>query len=170
MNRLLTQLQGGDLRSVGQVGQVLAQVQSQADFDLLAEGLFAPERIVVMRAADAVEKITRSRPGYLHRHKNAILSLFSTASDKELQWHLAQLAPRLNLSAPELQTVWTRLRAWITDRSGSRIVRVNALQALHDLAQRHPAFQPELQELLLVLEQESTPSLLARIRRIRKGR
>lgn len=168
MNRLLVQLQGGDLRSTGPVERVLAGIKTQADFDLLAEGLFVPDRLVVMRAADALEKITRSQPAFLHKHHAAILGLLPLATNKELQWHLALLAPRLKLDETEQKSVWTQLAAWLTDARGSRIVRVNALQGLYQLAQAYPVFQADFQRLAAVVRAENIPALQARLRRLAK--
>src|SRR5262245_9232679 len=97
------QLSGhGDLRSIGKANTVVATIHSQRDFDELFEYLFYNDRLVVMRAADAVEKITVRHPQYLVRHKKMVLALCKTASNKELTWHLALMLPRLKLDHEEV--------------------------------------------------------------------
>ena len=95
MLQLQQLLSGGDLRSVGNVDSVIAQIKSQEDFDELFLYLFHPDRLVVMRAADAIEKIAAEKPSYLMKHKNQIIELCYSAFRKEVRWHLALLIPRL---------------------------------------------------------------------------
>ena len=167
MNRFLPFLETGDLRSIARANQAAERVQNQADFDELMACLSDGRRLVVMRAADAVEKVTRMQPHYLQPHRKTLLALRNTATDKELIWHLAQLLPRLKLTGKERQQTWQALHGWAINRAQSRIVRVNALQGLTDLALQYPAFRPELHLLFGFLEQERVPSLSARIRKLR---
>lgn len=50
-------LSGGDFRSIGHSNQIVSQVKTQEDFDALFAGFFIPERLIVMRVADATEKL-----------------------------------------------------------------------------------------------------------------
>ncbi|MDX5324328.1 MAG: hypothetical protein LPJ96_11995 [Exiguobacterium sp.] len=57
-------LNGGDLRSIGQVDAVVVNVGDDPDrFSELMTGLTDDRPVVRMRSADAVEKVTR------HRHR-----------------------------------------------------------------------------------------------------
>ena len=57
MKDLLSKLRGGDRRSIGKVDEVVAVVEKEAaQFKYLVSGLFDPDPIVRMRAADAMEK------------------------------------------------------------------------------------------------------------------
>jgi hypothetical protein len=62
MLQLQQLLSGGDLRSVGNVVFIIAQIKSQEDFDELFLYLVHPDQVVVMRAADAIEKIAAESP------------------------------------------------------------------------------------------------------------
>ena len=53
-----------------------------------------------MRAADAVEKITARRPELLRPHKRRLLTELALIPQQEVRWHVAQMLPRLSLSAP----------------------------------------------------------------------
>jgi len=68
---------------------------SQHDFDELFKLLFHADRLIVMRAADMIEKITVRDSLYLTSHKIEIFDLCEIAQNKELKWHLALLLPRL---------------------------------------------------------------------------
>lgn len=168
MNRILEKLAGGDLRSIGRSDAVAREVRSQRQFDELAEGLTHPDRLVVMRAADAVEKITREHPEFLAAHKRTVLLLLNRGEDKELKWHLGLLVPRLELSKSELGKVWARLTRWALDMKESRIVRVNAIQGLFELSRKTPALRGDYELTLTQLEREEIPSIRARIRILRK--
>jgi hypothetical protein len=163
-------LHGGDLRSLREPANVLAHVRNQHDFDALFTLLFHHDRNVVMRAADAVEKITRTVPDFLDAHRDQLLGLMMDHANIELKWHLAQLAPRLEFGADSLPKVWARLRYWILNRNESKLVRVNALQGLFEIMQRHErtAFKNDFRNIVAIVTQEHIPSIDARIRKLRR--
>jgi hypothetical protein len=161
-------LSGTDLRSLGRGNSVVRKIQTQADFDELFSLLFHTNRIIVMRAADSVEKISITKRGYLQPHKKEILTLCRTASDKELVWHLAQLVPRLILTNRERKVAWNQLSAWALDKHASRIVRVNALQGLAELSTPDGSFESDFDLVIQMMEKENIPSINARIRILRK--
>jgi hypothetical protein len=123
-----------------------------------------------MRAADAIEKVTRNNPLYLFKHKKKVLEIFDTGGNKELKWHLALLVPRLPLENHELKAAWDKLISWSMDTTNSRIVRVNSIQGLFELLllSGKSDLLNNLEATLSELEKENIPSLNARIRRIRK--
>jgi hypothetical protein len=163
-------LQGGDLRSLGQSDKAIRFVNSQQQFDELFRFLFHADRVVVMRAADAIEKITIANSGYLAPHKKEMISLMGSAADKELKWHLALMAPRLKLTERELGIAWETLTRWATQRDESRIVRVHSLQGLHDLLAQNKELEQDLFLTFQQVETEKIPSINARIRKLRSGK
>lgn len=165
----LEELATGDLRSIGKVNLLLPEVKTQKDFDAVFEGLYRPDRRVVMRCADAIEKLTRKSPHWLQKHKNAILALCDDRKPIELKWHLALLVPRLKLTEQELQAVWAVFERWVKDKTGSRIVRVNSLQALYDLAPLKAGRMEDFQLIIRGIRSENIPSLQARIRKLEAG-
>lgn len=165
--QLVNLLSGADLRSIGNSNAVVKETNTQQAFDDLFDLVFHKERSIAMRAADAVEKITVKRPQFLKGHKNALLSLLLNAGDIEVKWHVALLVPRLKLTKTELKQCWERLKCWALDTNESRIVRVNAIQALFDLIKQANSVAPA--ELLVVIEQvskENIPSVKARLKRL----
>ena len=122
-----------------------------------------------MRTADAIEKVTLRKPEYLLKYKPELLQLLTTADNIEFKWHLAQLIPRLELTEHELANAWLCLTAWATDQRESKIVRVNALQALFDLLQFEPGLLATYEAILAQVETEHVPSINARLKKIRKS-
>ena len=53
-------------------------------------------------------------------------------TQKEVRWHLVQMLPRLSLTATERRRAAAIAESYLNDKSA--IVRVNALQALVELA------------------------------------
>ncbi len=162
-------LSGGDLRSIGNSNAVVLLTTSQHDFDMLFRLLFSHDRLVAMRCADAIEKITIKTPGYLVKHKTEILELCKKARNKELQWHLALILPRLALSGNEFKFAWKLLSAWATDTHESKIVRVNAITGLAALARKDSLLRVRLYDILEKVGAENIPSLNARVVKIKNG-
>jgi hypothetical protein len=161
-------LKGGDLRSIGQSNKVVSLVSSQNSFDQLFQQIFHADRRVVMRTADAIEKITVHNPDYLRQHKNEILKLCDTASNIELKWHLALLVSRLSLTKKEIGNVWQTLTSWATNPKESKIVRVNSIQAMFNLLRQHNKLKRDFELTVIEIEKENIPSINARIKKLRK--
>ncbi len=160
-------LKGGDLRSIGKSNDVAAMVTSQEEFDQLFVCMKESDRIITMRAADAIEKISSRHPGYLQKYKPELLDLCEKVKDIELKWHLALLVSRLELNQHELEKAWNLLSIWAIDNKESKIVRVNSIQGLFNLLSLNPELISQLKLILTQIEKENIASLNARIRKIR---
>jgi hypothetical protein len=159
-------LSGGDLRSIGKSNSVILKIQIQKYFDEFFKYLFHEDRLVVMRAADTIEKITINNPQYLTNHKSEIFELCNVANDKELKWHLALLIPRLHLDNSEFGKAWNTLTKWAKDKTNSRIVRVNSIQGLFEMMKQKSELEKDFSLTLAELEKESVPSINDRIRKL----
>lgn len=166
MNDLTKYLQGGDLRSIGKVERIIGLVNSQLNFNKLFSYLYSTDRLIVMRAVDAIEKITVTNSQYLKVHKDELIKFLQSAQDKEFKWHLALLISRLDLGESELTLVWSKLMEWVKDESESRIVRVNSLQSLFDLSRRHEKLENDFDVVIQALKSENISSLNARIKKL----
>ena len=166
MNSFRNLLKGNDLRSIGKSNSIALLITDQKQFDELFKNLFADDRIIVMRAADAIEKITVAKPYYLQPHKVEVLDLMEHAGNKELQWHLALMAPRMEWSSDELSNLLSILKNWLTDKTMSKIVRVNCIQALFDLWKQNQLPREEFEHLVSEIQKENIPSLNARIKKL----
>src|SRR5271166_4404138 len=100
VNDIRARLKGGDLRSLGDSHELVEDVSEHPEmFGDLFANLFDADRLVRMRAADAVEKVTRERPQLLQPWKGPLLEQISAIEDKEVRWHVAQMLPRLSLTS-----------------------------------------------------------------------
>ena len=169
-NDIARLLIGSDLRTIKQNDTVIRSVNDQKSFDELFKLIFHHERTLVMRAADAVEKLTVKHSEYLRTHKSELLRALKSADHKELKWHIAQLITRVDLTSKELDHVWHTLTHWTQNKNESKIVRVNSLQGLFDLSRQNPEFKNDFDKTLASIEHQKIPSIQARIRRIRKTR
>ncbi|RTE55213.1 hypothetical protein EHW67_01210 [Arenibacter aquaticus] len=168
LEEILKYLKGGDLRSVGSVADLIPQIRCQADFDLLFSLLHWDNRLIVMRAVDAIEKITIGHPEYLYGHANELMQFLISAKNKEFKWHLATLISRLSLAGKELERVWGILKSWVMNPQDSKVVRVNALQALYDISRLHKYLKKELDDLIPLLQKEGIPSINSKISKLYK--
>lgn len=169
MKQLEEILKGKDLRSIGNVSLIISRVKSKEDFRELFKLLFHEDREIVMRAADAIEKITLKSPDYLGEYKSDILRLCSNAKNIELKWHLALLLSRFLLTTDELKKVKSVLEKWVIDRTESKIVRVNSLQSLFNLSKKFNSLTGSLNQIIDKLEKENIPSINARIRKLKNA-
>jgi len=167
MNNLITYLKGGDLRSIADADKVVSLVKTQDDFENLFQYLFSKDRLVVMRAADAIEKITLNKLEFLKGHNQELINLVEKAVDKELKWHLALIVSRLDLNINELGIIWDKLTKWATDKKESKIVRVNSIQSLFDLTKKNNELNKDFELTIQEIGAENIPSINARLRKLK---
>ena len=163
-------LKGGDLRSIGRSNVVVSLINNQKSFDRLFKQSFHDDRKVVMRTADAIEKITQTNPAYLKQHKYNILQLCHKAINIELKWHLALLISRIPLSKKEVSEVWKLLTTWAKDKEESKIVRVNSIQGLFNLLAEHRELQHDFDLTIGEIEKHNIPSINARLKKLKHAR
>jgi hypothetical protein len=153
------------MRMLGSVPAVVERVLARPElFAALMPGLHHHDPRVQMRAADAIEKLTREHPAWLKPHKRQLLQLAASATRQELRWHLAQLLPRLSLTSAERRRAAATLKSYLDDKSS--IVRTTAMQALFDLASVDRSLNDEIAPLLVSLTRTGTPAMRARGRKL----
>jgi hypothetical protein len=158
-------LGGGDRRSIGQAEAAAAAVLAEpARFGELFAALLTGDALIRMRAADAVEKVTRERPELLRPHKRPLLGRVAALPQQEVRWHVAQLIPRLPLTKRERASAVATLVGYLADKS--RIVQAFALQALADLAGQDPALQPTVRARLEEALAAGSPAMRSRARKL----
>jgi hypothetical protein len=128
----------------------------------LIECLWDEDPGVAMRAADALEKLTRGDHSLLHAWKAPLLGLLAEATEKKLRWCLAITIPRLELTASECRRAAETLQSWLGDASS--IVKTCALQGLADLTRQDPSLRPEVVDLLRIHSRAGTAAMRARSR------
>jgi len=165
MRDILAKMKGGDRRSIGRSDAVAREVSWNASlFGDLFAGLFADDPVIRVRAADAMEKVTRDRPELLQPFKRQLLGAVSALKDKEVRWHVAQMLPRLKLTPRERKSAVEILMTWLDDPSS--IVKTFSMQALADLAKRDDALLGHVTPLIARLARTGTPAMRSRGRKI----
>lgn len=158
---ILSGLRGGDRRSIGNVGEVVAAVRKKPDlFEDLVAGLFDPDPVVRMRAADAMEKVSATQPQLLQPFKTQLIGLARQTPQQELRWHAAQMLPRMKLAPREKQIVTNILFDYLKDES--KIVVAFAMQALADLAVKEAAVSPRVLKAIERLTRTGSPAIQSR--------
>ena len=167
LQRLVDKLRGGDRRSIGKSNRVARIILSDPGrFPELFKCLWDEDPVVRMRAADAVEKITVTRPELLSPHKQELLGLLDEAEQIELRWHLALMVPRLELSGPERARAAAALQRYLEDRSS--IVKTFALQGLAGLARQDASLRGTAKRTLEESLRTGTAAMKARARKLLK--
>jgi hypothetical protein len=133
----------------------------------LIECLWDDNAAVANRAADALERVTRNRPGQAQRWKEPMLGLMAETTEKKLRWNLALVIPRLKLTIPECHRAATVLHSYLDDSSS--IVKTAALHGLADLTRQDPKLLPIVIDLLRTAGRSGTPAMRARSRILLKA-
>jgi hypothetical protein len=141
------------------VKQVLENPELFAD---LFRGVLENDPVVRMRSADAMEKVSVKHPEWLKPYKSEILSKMTKIDRSEVQWHVAQMIPRLDLDETECDEAVNTLVGYLQSRSS--IVRTFSLQALADLAGRVPTIKPMVRWLLQESIEKGTSAMRNRSR------
>lgn len=166
--QITAMLDGSDRRSIGRSNQVVRLVlKDPRRFGELMACLWSEYPVIRLRAADAAEKVSAKRPELLQPYKSELLGLLAETQQIELRWHLAQMVPRLRLTAPERRRAAAALQSYLEDRSS--IVKTFALQALADLARNDAVLRRKVHLLLDDALRTGTPAMKARSRNLLKG-
>jgi hypothetical protein len=159
-------LAGGDRRSVGEADAVAREVVEKPDrAEELWGCLASADALVRMRAADALEKVSRVRPDLLEPHRTALASGVAEDGTAEVRWNLMAIVPRLRLSPVEADAFLARVREYLCNDT-SRIVRASALEAVVSLADAFPHVRADAERLLAAALMDPAPSMRARARRL----
>lgn len=132
-------LSGGDPRALRGVGAVveLALAEPTRCDELVRCVLDGDDEIVRMRAADALEKVSRARPPLLGPYVPVLLGTMSTIEQPSVQWHVAQMLGRARLTPSERTRAAWILRRYL-DTSSDWIVLNCSLDAMAGLARQDP--------------------------------
>jgi hypothetical protein len=137
MSKICDKLKGGDLRSIGKAEEVVTDILNDKNlFTEVFNGMLSDDALIRMRSADAIEKVSRLYPEYLQPFKQRLIDEISQVRQQEVRWHIAQMFSRLEFQKEEISQVVSLLIEWI-DNSQSKIVKVNSLQALTDIAKKY---------------------------------
>jgi hypothetical protein len=168
MNAIVRKLREGDLRQTGKSSEVVSDVLKKPSlFRYVVAGLSIAEPGVRMRAADAIEKITRLCPELLQPYKKDFLNVHAMIDQKEVRWHLAQILPRVELTKRERQQVFDLFISFLDD--DSRIVKTFSMQGPADIAKMDHSYVPRVLKIVEVLMASGIPAVQSRGRKLLPG-
>lgn len=121
-------------------------VAIEKELELLFQRFFDDQNALVFKE---LKTFSYWYPEFLAVHKQKILGFIYSQHDHRTKWKLAQIVPFLSLTDDELNKLKNHFSYWALNPNSRRSVRVNALQALHDLALSYVQVQ---QDFLNVLE------------------
>src|SRR5512142_227122 len=102
MNQITKLLRTGDMRTTGKSEDVVRLVLMRPGlFGQVVDAVLFDDAGVRMRAADAVEKISRIHPEWLNPYKKLFLTEIASIEQQEVRWHTAQILTRLELNGAE---------------------------------------------------------------------
>ena len=167
MTQLIDKLKGGDLRSIGRADEVVSDVQKdQSLFTEVFRGFYHDDPIVRMRSADAVEKITRTNPELLSGFEKAIIKELSQIEQQEVCWHVVLLLPRLSYTKEQENEIIEILMRYLSHKS--KIVNVNAMEALAMLAIKNHMLRRDVKNTIKSKIASGSPAVQARGRKLLK--
>lgn len=170
MDRLRDMLTEGDRRTTGRADEVAAAVvENPHRFAELFKCLTDEDPGVRMRAADATEKVSASRADLVQPFAQRLLSIVAEIDQQEVQWHVAQIIPRLSLTSRQAAGAALTMRRYLV-RTQSNIVKAFALTALVALATEHPELSSGLGELLNQYADDPSPAVRKRVAKLQKQR
>ncbi|MCG2689887.1 hypothetical protein L6252_01225 [Candidatus Parcubacteria bacterium] len=169
MKAILKNLAGDDFRSIGKSNEIVKSTLVNPDFfpDIFT-GLLHNDPLIRMRAADAIEKITKIHPEWLQPYKRTLLKKILPLEQQEVRWHVAQMIPRLKMTKRERNGTAQTLFTWLNNKKESKIVRVMALQALSDFARLDNQLKNKVIKTLHKLLNTGAPSLKSRGKKLLK--
>jgi hypothetical protein len=154
-------LAGGDRRSIGRANEVVDLVRREPKrVDVLCNCLWDTDACVRMRAADALEKLSREKAEFLQPYRKQLLRLLGETDQREVRWHLAMIIPRLRLTVAQCQRATDLLLLYLEDKSS--IVKTCAMEGLAQLAAQHKGLRPMVLNLLRASVVRGTPAMRAR--------
>ena len=165
--KILDKLRGGDLRSIGRADEVAAHIEKNSTlFEKIFPGLYDTDPVVKARSADVIEKATLNKPELLSNHKQDIISILQDETQQEVCWHIAQIIPRLKVTPAMEKEIIAGLNKYLSHKS--KIVRVCALEALTDLAQKNPVIVKAVINKIRFHVKTGSPAIQARGRKLLK--
>jgi len=163
-------LDGGDRRSVGQVARVVRRATRHATVvPALVAALRSKPPLVRLRAADALEKISRRDAKPLASYRRQLTHAVTHTSDPVVRWNLIQVLPRITHDRVAMRRLSRRLEVWFLS-DASAIVRVSALEAMVEFAKLNAALEPIAQRMVLEGLTSPIASVRARARRVHRRR
>jgi HEAT repeat protein len=159
---VLDWLRSGDLRSDGEANEVVREVIAHPQlFELLLEGLQASDNVVRGHTADALEKVSRSRPEVLAPHVALLAELAASDPVAMVRWHLAMILGTLGALGHYTERITSALLDLLNDRSA--FVKSWAIASLALIAREYPRLTGEVIAAIGALRNDHSIAVRTRV-------
>lgn len=164
MAQILEWLAGGDLRSDGLSNEAAAFVLEHPElFDDLFEGLSAQDDLIRGRAADALEKVARSRPDLLIGRLPELVRVAEGDQVAMVQMHVAMMLGHLAVYEERVDEILDTLLVLLSHKGV--FVRSWAIASLCIVGVAYPDRRGAVVESILPLEQDPSVAIRTRVRK-----
>ncbi|KPK93045.1 MAG: hypothetical protein AMJ88_08930 [Anaerolineae bacterium SM23_ 63] len=164
MGQILEWLSGGDLRSDGMSNEAADFVlKSPEMFDELFEGLSASDDVVRGRTADALEKISRTKPELLVERLPKLLQVAEEDHVPMVKMHLAMIFGHLAIYEERHRDLISTL-LFLLD-NGSVFARSWAIVSLCILAKKYPEERKQILERIEPIQRDRSIAMRTKARK-----
>ncbi|HEY47682.1 MAG TPA: hypothetical protein G4O14_12990 [Anaerolineae bacterium] len=164
MGQILEWLSGGDLRSDGMSNEAADFVlKSPEMFDELFEGLSASDDVVRGRTADALEKISRTKPELLVERLPKLLQVAEEDHVPMVKMHLAMIFGHLAIYEERHRDLISTL-LYLLD-NGSVFARSWAIVSLCILAKKYPEERKQILERIEPIQRDRSIAMRTKARK-----
>jgi len=164
MNQLLEWLSGGDLRSDGIANEVTDFVLNDPQLiSDLYEGLGVADDVVRGRTADALEKISRSRPDLLDQYLPDLIRIVKSDRVAMVRWHLAMIFGYLSINEENVEDITSVLLQLLQDESV--FVRSWAIVSLCIVGRQYSRKREEIVNRITPLQHADSIAIKSKMRK-----
>lgn len=160
-------LTGGDRRSIALSSRAREIVEREpervAELVALTDD---PDRLVVMRALDLLEKLAHDHPDWIEPHKRLFIGPLADRDEWEIRLQIVRAMPLFAWTAQQRKRVVAILRRDL--EHPQKFVRTWSLDSLAMLAEADAALRPLVMDQLDAFERSGSKALQARARRIQQ--
>jgi len=164
MNQLLTWLSSGDLRSDGISNEIVELIlENDGLVDDLLMGFKHPNPVIRAHAADAVEKIARSKPDILVKHLPELIQSAQSDPTAMVKMHIAMTLGNLVVCDIDFSQITLVLKNFLDDESV--FTRSWAIVSLCIVAKKKPEMHNEILTAISSLSLDQSPAIHSRLRK-----
>jgi hypothetical protein len=164
MNELLLMLSGGDLRSDGPSDLVAEIVLANPGLlpDLM-EGPKASDEVIRGRAADCLEKVSRSKPEIFRPYVDQLLIAARGEYLPMARWHYAMIFGNLAVFEDQIEKLVGALDELLGDESV--FVKSWTISSLTIFARLYPLYNPDITASIQVYQDDESIAIRTRVRK-----
>jgi len=167
MNPILDWLSGDDLRSDGMADEVVSVVLRNPQlFDEVYGGLLHTNNVIRGRTADALEKISRSKPQYLKDHVTELIRVAKSDSVAMVRMHLAMIFGHMAIYADLVEELVAILLFMLDDKSV--FAKSWAIVSLCILARKYPEEGDQILQRIAPLHADKSIAIRTKVRYARE--